>query len=108
MNLASLTEDNQIEGLLIFQSGFDTMTGIYYPGDSIPITLSKNNLQGGYCGNTLLRKINPTGKRAEFDIRINQFLFSKCSIEVKINQTLYGLSRKNGYLRLKAKIKGLK
>lgn len=108
MNLASITENQEIKGVLMFQSAFDTETGIYYPGDSISITVFKNNLRGGFCGNTLLRKINPINNKSEFDIRVDQYLFSKCSMIFNINDSIYGLSRKNGYLRLKAKIDKLK
>ena len=104
MNLANLTESEDLKGFLVFESAFHAETGIYYPGDRINITVSKNTLRGGYCGNTLLKKVSSLNRKTEFDIRIDQYLFSKCSLEFTINQTPYGLSRKNGYLRLKAKI----
>ncbi len=108
MNLASLTEKKEIKAVLNFQAAFNTESGIYYPGDRIPITIFKNNLRGGFCGNTLLRETNQKPNNSEFDIRIGNFLFSKCSMEFEINNSVYGLSRKNGYLRLIAKFDDLK
>lgn len=89
---------------LQFKVAFDCKTGIYYPEDVIDIRLFPNNLKGGYQGNTLLVEIsnNKDFFRSGKDIRVDNFIFTKCQLMIPFDNKEFCLKGKYGYLRLKA------
>jgi hypothetical protein len=106
INLPSIIK-NQITAKLLFETGFNTKTGIHIPQGSHYLFIYKNNLRGGYIGNTLLRKSEnwqDADTLQNIDVRIGEFLFSRCQIQIELNGDRYILNSNYNYLRLNAEI----
>jgi len=105
LNLACIVRGKKrVISSLLFGSGFNSKTGIYYPKGNIHIQIQSNNLNGGYIGNTLLI---PVEKNADFslskkDIRVGDYIFTNAQLIIEVDGERYCLNGKYGYLRLKA------
>ncbi len=107
INLSNII-GNGIIATFHFQSGYNTKTGIYIPKGQTNILIQKNNLKGGFIGNTLLKKTNDFSGfsyQSNIDIRIGDCLFSKCQLSIELNREFYILKSDYNYLRLNAEIK---
>ena len=106
MNTINLTQITKkpVFAKLLFEAGFDTISGVYFPSGSIDLLIYHNNLKGGYIGNTLMTEYSP-GKLKSFtntDIRIDKLIFSKCQLIVSHESEKYCLHSNYNYLVLKA------
>lgn len=102
INLNSITNPGII-GTLSYECAFDTETGIYFPPGIIDIYIHKNNLSGGYLGNTLLEESKISNKgMSHVDMRIGNLLFSQAFLEIDYQGKRFKLKNKYNYLRLKA------
>lgn len=91
--------------LLSFKSGVDSETGIFIPEGYCTVDLAPHVKKGGFQGNTLMTNDPKILQRpSKRDIRVNNFLFSKCQLFVKMYDGNFCLKIPYGYLNLNGKI----